>query len=125
MKDAVRKNLRSSCALMLLCSYALLFLCRPAGVRAADLPKTANLVPPETVLLVSVEDFGQLKTMFEKTSLFRLYTDPSMKAFIDDFKTKWQDKVRESDSELAGIVKDAATLPQGRAAIAVHLCRIQ
>ncbi|MHC4582395.1 MAG: hypothetical protein ACYS14_13140, partial [Planctomycetota bacterium] len=121
MRNAVRKSPRSSYALMLLCSYALFCLCRPAGVRAADLPKTANLVPPETALLVSVEDFGQLKTMFEKTSLFRLYTDPAMKPFVDDLKSKWEDKARESDNELVGIVKEAATLPQGRAVVAVVL----
>jgi hypothetical protein len=121
MKNAVRKSRKSSYALMLLCSYALFLLCPPAGVRAAELPKTAKLVPPGTVLLVNVEDFGRLKTMFEKTSLFKLYKDPAMKAFVEDFKTKWQEKVRESDNELAGIVKDAATLPQGRAAIAVVL----
>ncbi|MBL7185086.1 MAG: DUF3352 domain-containing protein [Phycisphaerae bacterium] len=121
MKNAVWKNHKSSYALMLLCSYALFLLCPPAGVRAAELPKTAKLVPPGTVLLVNVEDFGRLKTMFEKTSLFKLYKDPAMKAFVEDFKTKWQEKVRESDNELAGIVKDAATLPRGRAAIAVVL----
>jgi len=119
MRKAVRKSRKSSCALMFLCSYTLFCLCQPAGVRAADLPKTAKLVPPETVLLVNVEDFGQLKTMFEKTSLFKLYKDPAMKAFVEDFNAKWQEKVKESDNELAGIVKDAATLPQGRAAIAV------
>jgi len=121
MKNAVRKSHKSSYALMFLCSSALFVLCLPAGVRAAELPKTAKLVPPETVLLVNVEDFGRLKTMFEKTSLFKLYKDPAMKAFVEDFKTKWQEKVRESDNELAGIVKDAATLPQGRASIAVVL----
>ncbi len=121
MKNAVRKSRKSSCALMLLCSYALFLLCRPAGVRAAELPRTAKLVPPETVLLVNVEDFSRLKTMFEKTSLFKLYKDPAMKAFVEDFKSNWQEKIRESDNELAAIVKDAATLPQGRAAIALVL----
>jgi len=121
MKDAVRKSHKSSHALMFLCSYALFLLCQPAGVCAAELPKTAKLVPPGTVLLVNVEDFSRLETMFEKTSLFKLYKDPAMKAFVEDFKNKWQEKVRESDNELAGIVKDAATLPQGRAAIAVVL----
>jgi len=121
MRNSVHKSRKSSYALMFLCFYALFLLCPPTGIRAAELPKTAKLVPPETVLLVNVEDFGQLKTMFEKTSLFRLYKDPAMKAFIEDFKTKWQEKVRESDNELAGIVKDAATLPKGRAAIAVVL----
>jgi len=121
MKNAVRKSHKSSYALMFLCSSTLFVLCLPAGVRAAELPKTAKLVPPETVLLVNVEDFGRLKTMFEKTGLFKLYKDPAMKAFVEDFKTKWQEKVRESDNELAGIVKDAAMLPQGRASIAVVL----
>jgi hypothetical protein len=72
-------------------------------------------------LLVEVEDFSRLQTMFEKTSLFKLYRDPAMKAFVEDFKAKWQEKVRDSDNELAGIVKDAATLPQGRAAVALVL----
>ncbi len=85
---------------MLLCSYAVLLLCSAASVRAVELPKTAKLVPPETVLLVNVEDFGRLKTKFEGTSIFRLYKDPAMKAFVDDFKAKWQEKVAESDNEL-------------------------
>lgn len=121
MKDAVRKSRNQSHALMLLCSYVLFLLCPSAGVRAAELPRTARLVPPGTVLLVEVENFSQLQTMFEKTSLFKLYKDPAMKAFVEDFKAKWQEKVRDSDNELAGIVKDAATLPQGRAAVALVL----
>ncbi|MEA3225859.1 MAG: DUF3352 domain-containing protein, partial [Planctomycetota bacterium] len=121
MRNAVRTSHKSFYALMLLCSYAVLILCSAVSVRAAALPKTAKLVPPGTVLLVNVEGFGQLKTMFEKTSIFKLYKDPAMKAFIEDFQSNWQEKVAESDNELAGIVKNAATLPQGRAAIALVL----
>ena len=121
MEHAARTHHKSSYALMLLCSYALFLLCPPAGIHAAELPRTAKLVPPGTVLLVNVEDFSRLQSMFEKTSLFKLYKDPAMKAFVDDFKSNWQEKIKESDNELAAIVKDAATLPQGRAAIALVL----
>ncbi|MHC4120929.1 MAG: DUF3352 domain-containing protein [Planctomycetota bacterium] len=121
MKDAARTIQKSSWALVLLCSYAVFLLCSAASVRAAKLPRTAKLVPPETVLLVNIEDFNRLKTDFEKTSIFRLCKDPAMKAFIDDFKAKWREKVDESDNELVSIVKDAATLPRGRAAIALVL----
>lgn len=121
MKNAARKCHKSSRALIFLCSYILFLLCSPSGVRAAQLPKVARLVPPETVLLVNVDDFSRLQTMFEKTSFFKLYKDPAMKAFIEDFKSNWQEKARELDNELVRIVMDAATLPQGRAAIALVL----
>ena len=121
MKNAARTTNKSFYALMLLCSCALFLAFPPDGIRAAEMPEIARLVPPETVLLINIEDFGRLKAKFEQTSIFKLYKDPAMKAFVEDFKTKWQEKVAESDNELAGIVKDAATLPQGRAAIALVL----
>jgi hypothetical protein len=120
MKNVARTRHKSSYVVTLLCAYALALLCSPVGVRAA-LPRTARLLPPDTVLLVNIEDFSQLKGQFEKTDLFKLYKDPSMADFIDDFKTKLKEKIKDSDSELAGIVSDAATLPQGKAAIALVL----
>lgn len=105
---------------MLLCVYTFTLLCSPVGVRAA-LPKAAKLLPPDTALVVNIENFSRLKGQFEKTDLFRLYKDPSMAAFIDNFKKNWQEKMKEEEGELASIVTDAATLPEGRAAIALVL----
>lgn len=121
MQNFTRTHLKSARALLLLFSCAVVLLCSPAGVSAAALPKTAKLVPPDTVLLVNIENFGRLKGQFEKTDLFKLYKDPAMTAFIDSFKTNWRQKIKESDSDLAAIVTDAAAFPEGRAAVALVL----
>jgi hypothetical protein len=73
------------------------------------------------MLLVDIDDFSRLRTQFEKTSVYKLYKDPAMAAFVDDFKAKWRDKVQESDNELVRIIADADVLPQGRAAVALVL----
>jgi len=96
-------------------------VCASACVQAVVLPKTAKLVPPETLLLVDVDDFSQLKTQFEKTNLYKLYKDPAMAAFVENFKAKWREKVRELDNEILEAIVDADILPQGRVAIALVL----
>lgn len=122
MKNATRKSHKSPYALMLLCLCTLAPLCTPARVHAVELPETARLVPPETVLLVDIGNFNRFKAQFEKTSIYRLYKDPAMKAFVDDVKAKWQEKLNEADDDGFGkIIADAATLPQGRAAVALVL----
>jgi len=118
MKNAVLTN-KSFHALMLLCSCALMLLCVPASVSAIELPKTAKLVPPETILLADINNFNQLRAQIEKTNFFQLYKDPAMAAFIDNFKTKWQEKKQESEREFVRTIADAGILPQGRVAVAL------
>lgn len=110
----------SSYLLIFLTSYLLGLLLSPVGARAA-LPEAAKLLPPDTAFVVSVENFSQLKGQFEKTDLFKLYKDPSMSGFIEDFKKKLQEKIKEDESELAKIVSDAATFPEGKVAVALAL----
>jgi len=93
----------------------------PASARAQALPGTAKLVPPETIVLVDIDNFSQLRTQFEKTVLYKLYKDPAMKPFVDDFKAKWQQKKGESENELIKIVTEANVLPAGRVAVALVL----
>ena len=103
-------------------SYFLLFtFCVSAWAQVKVLPKTARLVPPETALLVDVDNFSRLKRQFEKTNLYKLYKDPAMAAFVDNFKTKWREKIRELDNEIAEAIVNADILPQGRLAAAVVL----
>jgi hypothetical protein len=89
------------------------------SINAAALPKTAKLLPPETILLVDVDNFSLLKTQFEKTSFYKFYKDPAMAAFVSDAKTKLSKKVQQADNEIARIIVDANVLPQGRAALAL------
>ena len=104
---------------MLLFSCALMLLCVTASVGAIELPGTAKLVPAETILLVDINNFNQLRAQFEKTNFYRLYKDPAMAAFIDNFKTKWQEKKQESEREFVRTIADAGILPQGRVAVAL------
>jgi len=92
-----------------------------AQAQAGVLPETAKLIGPETMLLVEVENFGQLKEQFEKTNFYKLYKDPAMAAFVGELKTKLGEKIREADNEIAKAIFDADVLPQGRVAIALVL----
>ena len=76
-------------------------------------PKAAKLVPAETVLLVEIDNFSQLKQQFEKTNLYKLYKEPAMAAFVDSLKEKWQEKVKKTDDAVVEAVVNADVLPQG------------
>ncbi len=102
-------------------SFALLAFSFLASAQAGVLPKTARLLPPETVLLTDIDNFSQLRGQFEKTSVYKLYKDPAMAAFVEDFKTKRQEKVRKLDNEIAEAVISADILPEGRVAVALVL----
>jgi hypothetical protein len=93
-----------------------------APAPAEVLPDTARLIPPETVLLVDIDNFNQLKTQFEKTSLYKLYKDPAVAAFVENFKTKWREKIQQrDDNDIFKTIFNADVLPQGRVAVALVL----
>jgi hypothetical protein len=86
------------------------------AAKGAVLPKTAELVGADTVLLVDIGDFNQLKTKFEKTGFGKLYNDPAMSAFVKNFTSKVREKIEgDNDSFIKGIL-DANVMPQGRMA---------
>jgi len=118
MKNTVRTN-KSFHALTLLCTCALMLLLTTASVSAIELPKTAKLVPPETIVLADINNFNQLWAQIEKTNFYQLYKDPAMAKFIDNFKTKWREKKQETERELIRMIGDAGVLPQGRVAVAL------
>ena len=107
---------------MLLCYCAVVLLNLSASAQAQALPKTAKLVPSETVLLMEIDDFQQLKTQFEKTNLYKLYKDPAMAAFVDDAKAKWREKVQKlDDNDIFKAIFSVDVLPQRRVAAALVL----
>jgi len=115
----MKKPAEKSFYLLLFSFYFTLGVVASGG--AAALPDAARLVPPETVLLVEVDNFSQLKAQFEKTNFYKLYNAPVMAAFVEDFKNKWREKARELDDEIARAIIDADVLPSGRAAVALVL----
>jgi hypothetical protein len=95
-------------------------VCVLPGARAAVLPRTAKLVPAETVFLMDVDNFGQLRQQFEKTNLYKLYKDPAMDAFIKDARAKWREKIQGLDSNnIFDTFFNTDILPQGRVAAAL------
>lgn len=107
--------------IMLFFSYALVLLWTPASVCALTLPETAKLVPPDTVLLIDVHDLSRLRKQFEETDFYKLYKDPVMEPFFDDFKSKWREKSRMRKNKPLGILAGVDELPEGRVAIAYVL----
>lgn len=102
-----------------LISCAVVFLCISIPADAVTLDKTAKLVPPETVLLFDIEDFGRLETQLKKTNLYKLYEEPSMAKFIEHVKSKWKEENPELEKDFTGIFSDIDTPPQGRVALAI------
>jgi hypothetical protein len=90
-----------------------------AGAEAADLPKTAQIVPARTILLVDTADFNQLRAKFEKSSIYRLYKDPALAPFMESFTGKFQKKLREEDNPVVKTILDANGLPEGKTAFAL------
>ena len=83
-------------------------------VQAVTLPNTAKLVPPETVLLIETDNFSQLQSQFEKTSIYRFYKDTSMSAFIANVKENLQKETAKlDDNNLLKVFYNAGLLPTG------------
>jgi len=89
--------------------------------QAVVLPKTAELAPSETIVLVDISDFNHLRARFEKSFVYKLYKDPTMAAFVADFTGKWREKMQGDKNPVIKAVLDANRLPEGRVAIAMAL----
>lgn len=87
---------------------------------ATVLPKTAELVPAETIVLVDISDVNQLRAKFEKSSIYRLYKDPAMAAFVGNLTGKLREKMAAEVDSVTGLkgMLDANGLPEGRLAFA-------
>jgi len=109
--EQVNRSFVYICALVLLCSC----LC----ARAADLPRPAQLLPPETVVFAEASNFTQLTEQFKKTNYYKLYKDPAMAPFINDLKAKLAEEVKKSEDELVKAVLGMDALPSGRVAVAL------
>jgi len=122
LKLSVSKGARMKSTGIGPCCFLLLALFSCLGVfasaQAAVLPDTDKLIPPETVFLAEIDNFSLLQGQFEKTNFYKLYKDPSMSAFVEDFKNKLREKIRKQDNRIAEAIVNAGVLPQGRVAIA-------
>ncbi len=107
---------------MLLCCCASGLLGISTSARPKALPKTVKLLPPETILLINIDDFQQLENQFEKTSLYGLYKDPAMAAFVDNAKTGWNETIQKLDeNNIFRAIFSTGLWPRGRVTAALVL----
>jgi hypothetical protein len=120
VNKCVRHKFNSTLIFFCCCVVGLLHLSVSAW--AEGVPRTDKLLPPETILLMNIDNFQQLKTQFEKTILYKFYTDPAMAAFVDNAKAKWREKVQKlDDNNVFKAIFNTDIWPQGKVAVAFVL----
>ena len=96
---------------------ALLALATP--VRAA-IPPAENLLPSDTLLLLTVPDCAALRAAGHQSPQWLFWNDPAMKPFHDKFMAKWNEKfVAPLERDLGVKFGDFTDLPQGQFTFAV------
>ena len=96
---------------------ALLTLATP--VRAA-IPPAENLLPSDTLLLITVPDFSALRAAGKQSPQWLLWNDPAMKPFRDKFMARWNEQfIAPLERDLGVKLSDFTDLPQGQLTFAV------
>jgi len=88
---------------------------------AAELSEAAELMPPQTLVLLEVENLAQSRAAFKQTYLYKLWTDPAMSQFAAHFKDQLEQKLNNSDDELVKTIAKMGTLPEGKVGLGVFL----
>jgi hypothetical protein len=90
-----------------------------APARAA-IPAAESLLPADTLLLVTVPDFGKLRDAARQSPQWLCWNDPAMKPFHDKFMANWNEKlVAPLERELGIRFDDYTRLLQGQLTLAI------
>src|SRR5450432_990967 len=86
----------------------------------AAIPPAENLLPVDTLLLVTVPDFAALRLAGKQSPQWLCWNDPAMRSFHDKFMAKWNESfVAPLEHDLGLKLADFADLPQGQLTFAV------
>jgi hypothetical protein len=108
------KNLRP----LFLAVFVASLICT-ASLRAA-IPPAENLLPADTLFVVTAPDCTALRTALNKSPQLLLWNDPSMKPFHDKFMGKLNESfVAPLEQDLGMKLADFAALPQGQFTFAI------
>ena len=89
--------------------------------QTAPLPDSARLLPPDTLVMLTVDNVQHARAQLEKTRLYALYKDPAMQPFVERIKKELDRMVQEQPSELLRWMVTEDMLPQGRLLLAVNM----
>jgi hypothetical protein len=86
----------------------------------AAIPAPEQLLPDDTLILLTAPDFNKLLQIRQKSPKSQLWNDPAMKPFRDKFLSRWREEVvKPLERELEVSLDSYASLPQGQLTIAV------
>lgn len=99
--------------------FAAAFLIIAVSVSAA-IPPAENLLPSDTLLVVTAPDCAAFRAALHQSTQWLLWNDPAMKPFHDNFIAKWRESfVAPLERDLGVKLADFADLPQGQFTFAV------
>ena len=86
----------------------------------AAIPAPEQLLPQDTLALVTAPDFGRMREAYRNWPQTKLWEDPAMKPLRDRFIARWQEEfVRPLERELNVSFDTYASLPQGQLTFAL------
>ena len=98
------------------------FLPSATPIRAADAPRFDQVLPDDTIGLLSIRNAAELRREWSRSQFGRLMAEPGVQAFIDDLLKK--DEVAEVlgkiEKELGIGLGDLLRLPEGQVALGVR-----
>jgi hypothetical protein len=96
---------------------ALLTLALTSG---AAIPGPEQILPGDTLLLLTAPDYGKLHEIWQRSPKNRFWNDPAMKPLHDKFLSRWQEEVVKPIEQDLGLNLDSfASLPKGQLTFAV------
>jgi hypothetical protein len=100
---------------LLLASLFSLSLAAGAGV-----PPPEQLLPEDTLIMVTAPDFAKLRAIWQKSPKSQFWNDPAMKPLKDKFESRWQEEVVKPIARDLNVSFDTyANLAQGQLTFAV------
>jgi hypothetical protein len=95
-----------------------MFSTAPCGFAAV--PSAEKLLPDDTLFVITTPDFPRLRATFDQLPLARLWDDPLLKPFRDNFVSKWtNDIVKPLERDLNMDIGEYADLAQGQLTVAL------
>ncbi len=102
------------------CSLLLAWLFSLALAAGAAIPAPEQLLPDDTLIMVTAPDFAKLRAICQKSAKSQLWNDPAMKPLRDKFELRWQEEVVKPIARDLNVSLDTfASLPQGQLTFAV------
>jgi hypothetical protein len=104
------------CSALLFTALALL----AAKAAGAAIPPAEKILPSDTLLVLTIPDCAKMRAIFEKTPQSRLWNDPAMKPFRENFMERLKEEfIAPLERDLGVKFDDYSALPQGQLTFAV------